>query len=336
MIEIDEAWRKFFSPEMQLSLCRVIAENYENYAQLCLQFNLAIEPDTIAANLADTKTGDLTTLFQNMNVRFESVLNGRNHSNFRGNIQDILLRFLPFCSNRVEPEEVAGLKAKIQSCKEFYNVCGILRNARNLNAHVLEPISEVGHALITASAVIRLVELCNTERFRDNIEQLRKHAEETLGLALPLLGFELLQTNSTIKDARVSKSHSQIEKVGGLNSNTPNSEAAHAENNAHDDELDDMPQQKALIAPYEEKRRRLLEIRVSALKNDELKSLGMGPRTCPISRQSIFEMLGLSVETFSQADICPSITFYAEENPVIFEKFADLYASDINQILAIK
>lgn len=330
--EMDTAWRKFFAPQMQLALCKVIGERYGSYARLCLSFDLILEPKYVTANLAEIGSGDLSALFQNMGKRFDSILSSRNKGNFYGTIQEVLLRFEPFCSNRVEPTKVPALKAEIQGCREFHNVCNIIRNSRNLHAHVLEPIGEVGHALTTASAIIRLAELCDTESFREEIETLRGQSEQILTFALPYFNID---ERSAAKKGNSFRAHS-APKGPPQTAQLPEPRADQLENTKEKNtELDSEAavNQKAPIAPYEQKRRQLLDIRIVSLKNPELIELGMNARNCPLNRQSIFEILHLSIDRFSEARNCPSIAFLSDDNPQIMEKFESIFASNIDEIL---
>ena len=162
---LDHLWRDFFKGHLHLSLAKAICEVTMNFLNYCNENKIITNCEQDIRYLQSLDKKDLSDVLKLTTYRFETIFENKFNSKIRGTISIILKSYL----NRSKDNLFEGITELKKLCFEamhFESIALILSNARNTNAHVHTIIDDMGHSLITAGSVLRLLELLTSQVYQ--------------------------------------------------------------------------------------------------------------------------------------------------------------------------
>lgn len=173
----EEEWRIFFSGKSHQTISMSLSEAYSEIFKFCASLGLLLEPQQAIDSVSHKDVKDLSDTTGLVYIRFPSVFIGSNGKSRAFSLSQMLNAYYVDNRNSLSANNSSQLKQMLRLCREFENICSILKLGRNLNAHMQSEILDSGFTLQICSSIIRLYEIFDYKRISSsNIDMIRSNA----------------------------------------------------------------------------------------------------------------------------------------------------------------
>ena len=199
----DEQWREFFSGAFHQQLSLSLSEAFFQILNHCVKVKLIVDYNQEKEILSRLDAKDLSDSTNLISHRFKTVLTNKNGYQKMLPLAALLNQALRPRELIIDAESVNLTKAMLQKSRDLEIISNVLKLGRNLDAHIQNPIIQLGFTLQICSAVIRLFEIFNLKKVQEKtISELRHKAEKII--AETIIKKEPSQINETIAENKQS------------------------------------------------------------------------------------------------------------------------------------
>ena len=173
----EEDWRTFFIGKFHQNISISLSEAYSEIFKYCAKLGLLLEPKQAVESVSHKDVNDLSDTTGLVYIRFSSIFCGHNGQSRSFNLSQMLNTYYVENKHSMSANDSSQCKQMLRLCREFENICSILKLGRNVNAHMQTEILDSGFTLQICSAIIRLYEIFDYKRVSNaNIELIRTKA----------------------------------------------------------------------------------------------------------------------------------------------------------------
>ena len=173
----DEKWRTFFTGKFHQNISISLSEAFSEIFRYCAKLGLLLEPQRAVERVSYKDVNDLSDTTGLVYIRFPSIFCGHNGQSRSFNLPQMLNTYYVENKHSMLAKESSHCKQMLRLCREFENICSILKLGRNVNAHMQSEILDSGFTLQICSAIIRLYEIFDFRRVSSaNIDLIRAKA----------------------------------------------------------------------------------------------------------------------------------------------------------------
>ena len=227
----DEQWREFFSGAFHQQLSLSLSEAFFQILNHCVKVKLIVDYEEEKEILSRFDAKDLSDSTNLISHRFKTVLTNKNGYQKMLPLAALLNQALRPRELVIDAGSINLTKEILQKSRDLEIISNVLKLGRNLDAHIQNPIIQLGFTLQICSAVIRLFEIFNLKKVQEKtISELRHKAEKII--AETIIKKETGQTNETLKENKETYYNLNIE---------PNSANSDITDEGHEIENDNQP-----------------------------------------------------------------------------------------------
>ena len=181
-----EEWRTFFTGKFHQNISISLSEAYSEIFKYCAKLGLLLEPQQAIESVSHKDVNDLSDTTGLVYIRFTSIFCGHNGQSRSFNLSQMLNTYYVENKYSMSANGSSQCKQMLRLCREFENICSILKLGRNVNAHMQTEILDSGFTLQICAAIIRLYEIFDYKRVSNaNIDLIR-----TKAISIILEGYE--------------------------------------------------------------------------------------------------------------------------------------------------
>ena len=190
----DEDWRTFFSGKYHRYISLSLSEAYSKIFKYCVDLGLLHDPREAVNSVAYKDSNDLSDTTSLVHIRFNSIFVNDYGKQRDYNLYQMLNNYYREKKRSLTNTDGLRLKEMIRLCREFENICSVLKLARNVNAHNNTEILDSGFILQICASIVRLLEIFDYQR----VSSAQIHALRSKAVNIMAGGFSLSETNERI------------------------------------------------------------------------------------------------------------------------------------------
>jgi len=173
----EEEWRTFFIGKFHQNISISLSEAFSEIFKYCAKLGLLLEPQQAVESVSYKDVNDLSDTTGLVYIRFPSIFCGHNGQSRSFTLPQMLNAYYVENKHSMSAKDSSHCKQMLRLCREFENICSILKLGRNVNAHMQTEILDSGFTLQICSSIIRLYEIFDYKRVSSaNIDLIRTKA----------------------------------------------------------------------------------------------------------------------------------------------------------------